>query len=309
MKKIRIATRSSELALWQAHYIKNKLLNLYPDYTIELVPLQTQGDHILDVSLSKIGGKGLFIKELEQALLDNQADIAVHSVKDMPAQLADDFTLAAFCAREEPKDALLALEGRRLMDLKENPVIGTSSLRRQAQIQALRVDCECKILRGNVPTRVRKLLNGEYDAIVLAAAGLQRLNLDHYITQLFTIDELLPAIGQGALGIECRAHDNEILTLLSPLNEPTVAVCVQAERAMNARLGGSCQVAVAGYACLTGVNLDIVRLQGRVLNKNGTVVLDACAQSDISSASILGDNVAQQLLQQGADKIIAEQLW
>jgi len=308
MKKIRIATRNSTLALWQANYIKNKLLSLYPHYMIELVPLTTQGDRILEVSLSKIGGKGLFIKELEQALLNNQADIAVHSVKDMPSQLPEGLVLAAFCAREEPKDALLALEGRRLIDLKFNPVIGTSSLRRQSQIQNLRADCKCKILRGNVPTRVQKLLNGEYDAIVLAAAGLQRLNLDKYITQLFTIDELLPAVGQGALGIECRANDDEIRPLIGPLNEPSVAVCVQAERAMNARLGGSCQVAVAGYAYLTGANLDMIRLQGRVLNKNGTVVLDACAQSDISSANILADNVAQQLLDQGADKIIADQL-
>ncbi len=308
VKTVRIATRMSQLALWQANFIKSKLLALYPDLLIELLPLKTQGDQILDISLAKIGGKRLFVKELEQALLNGQADIAVHSVKDLPAQLLEGLTLAVYCAREEARDALISRKGENLMALCANPVIGTSSLRRQSQIKVLRSDCDCQILRGNVPTRLEKLFDAQYDAIILAAAGLARLNLNHHISQLFTIQEVLPAVGQGALGIECRSQDSDMLALLAPLNDMAVHVCVQAERAMNAQLGGSCQVPVAGYAVLQGDNLNEIKLIGRVLNTSGTVILEGSAIGDVSCPIAIGHNVADQLLQQGARQIIDELL-
>jgi hydroxymethylbilane synthase len=303
VRQIRIATRTSELALWQAHHIKQKLIALHPDLEIALVPLKTEGDKIVSVSLAKIGGKSLFVKELEEALLKGDADMAVHSVKDMPAELPASLKLAVYCSREAPEDALIAKEGLSLIDLPPNPIIGTSSLRRQAQIKFLRPDCECRLLRGNVPTRLQKLWNGDYDAIILAVAGLERLGLAHHISYRFSLQEMLPAVGQGALGIECRADDKEILELLNPLNEPTIASCVKAERAMNAQLGGSCQTPIAGHA---HIHEGKLRLVGRVLNSKGTVMLEGIAQGTSINAVSIGIEVAHQLLAQGAKKLIEE---
>lgn len=301
VKTLRIATRMSQLALWQAEHIKQKLIVLYPDLKVELLPFKTQGDKLLSVSLAKIGGKGLFVKELEEALMNHEADIAVHSVKDLPAQLPKELHLAAYCSREVPYDVLLSRQGESLLSLKTNPIIGTSSLRRQSQIKALREDCDCRLLRGNVPTRVEKLLKGEYDAIILAAAGLKRLNLDHHISQVFSLEEMLPAVGQGALGIECRAQDNEVIKLLEPLNEGSTSLCIQAERAMNSCLGGSCQVPIAGHAILTGSQMELV---GRVGSLDGKTLLEAKVQKEASLAIEIGKEVAQQLLEQGARQLI-----
>lgn len=305
VKKIRIATRASQLALWQAHHIQAKLLALYPSLEIEIIPLKTQGDQLLSSSLAKIGGKGLFVKELEEALLEQRADIAVHSIKDLPAQLPPGLQLAVCCSREAPQDALVSRKGEPLLQLPPNPIIGTSSLRRQAQIKALRSDCDCRLLRGNVPTRIQKLQDGEYDAILLAVAGLDRLKLNHYISQIFTIQEVLPAVGQGALGIECRENDSDILNLLQVLKESELEACIQAERTMNACLGGNCQVPIAGYAYVNDKEMTLI---GRVANTLGTVILEACAQGKIESAVALGEQVASQLIAQGARQLIKDSL-
>lgn len=304
MKNLRIATRTSQLALWQANHIKSKLVSLHPALIIDIIPIKTQGDIILDVSLAKIGGKGLFVKELEQALLNNEADIAVHSVKDMPAQLPKALVLAAYCSRTEARDALVSNAGLKLLELSPNPRLGTSSLRRQSQLKALRPDCDCKMLRGNVPTRVQKLKNGEYDAIILAAAGLQRLGLEENISQIFSVEELLPAVGQGALGIECRRGDKQVLELLAPLNDEETSLRVRAERAMNARLGGSCQVPIAGYAAFEDERLI---LTGRVADWMGTVILESKLEAGaLEFPENLGHRVAEHLLEQGAEKLIQE---
>lgn len=301
-KLLRIATRQSKLALWQANYIKQQLLQRHPDLTIDFLPLTTTGDIRLETSLSKIGGKGLFVKELEQALLDERADIAVHSMKDVPKDLPTELAIPVICKREDPRDVLVANNYKTIAELPQGAVIGTSSLRRTAQLHALRPDLVIRSMRGNVDTRIQRLDEGNYDAIILAAAGLIRLGLEKRICEFIAPENCLPAVGQGALGIECRRADQEILQLISVLNDPVTHVCVRAERAMNNQLGGGCQVPIAGYAKL--INETHLVLQGLVGKSDGSVILRAGAQGAVVDAETVGQQVAQDLLAQGAAEIL-----
>ncbi len=301
MRTLRIATRKSPLALWQAEYVKASLLKHHPQLTIELVTFTTQGDKILDTPLAKIGGKGLFVKELEQAMLAGDADLAVHSMKDVPMECPEGLAITTICEREDPTDAFVSNRFASLQELPLGAIVGTSSLRRQCQLRALRPDLEIRDLRGNVGTRLGRLDNGEYDAIILASAGLKRLGLEQRIAQSLT--QLLPAVGQGAVGIEARSNDTELLALLAPLHHLPTALCVQAERAMNRRLQGGCQVPIAGFATLDNQQLTLNALVGSL---DGQSVLRYQAQTtDLSTIEQLGENVADGLLAQGADKILA----
>lgn len=301
MKTIRIATRKSPLALWQAEYVKSNLLKLYPHLTIELVTFTTQGDKILDVPLAKIGGKGLFVKELEAAMLAGEADLAVHSMKDVPMECPEGLAITTICEREDPTDAFVSNKFANLDALPLGAVVGTSSLRRQCQLRALRPDLQVKDLRGNVGTRLGRLDNNEYDAIILASAGLKRLGLESRIAQRLT--QLLPAVGQGAVGIETRLNDTELHQLLAPLHHQPTALCVQAERAMNRRLQGGCQVPIAGYATLTNDTMTLNALVGSI---DGQQMIHQQAQSqDLLAVEALGEQVATGLLNQGAAAILA----
>jgi len=300
---LRIATRQSPLALWQAEFVKAELLKHHPALKIELVGFTTRGDKILDSSLSKIGGKGLFVKELEQALLANEADIAVHSMKDVPMEFPEGLGLSTICEREDPRDALVSHHYQSLASLPAGAIVGTSSLRRQCQIKQRRPDVQIRDLRGNVQTRLKKLEGGEFDVIILAAAGLKRLGLQERITEYLADTVSLPAGGQGAVGIEARVDDRRIHELLKPLNHSETALCVSAERAMNRRLQGGCQVPIAGYAIKEGSRLWLRGLVGKV---NGEKILRAEQRGSIEQAEVLGVQVAEQLLQQGADRILAE---
>lgn len=301
MPVIRIATRTSKLALVQAEYVKSKLLELDSSLTIELVGIKTQGDKILDKSLAKIGGKGLFIKELEDALLSNQADIAVHSMKDVPFVCVDGLEIAAICEREDPRDALVSKDNLALKDLKPNAVIGTSSLRRMMQVNRMRPDLQCVPLRGNVPTRLQKCQNGEFDAIILAAAGLKRLDLHQHITEYFEPKDCLPAVGQGAVGIEVRKTNQELINLLKQLNHLETQICVLAERAMNKTLQGSCSVPLAGFATLNG---EQINMTGRIGWPDGSKILEASLTGSKSNPYALGQSIAQALVEQGAQEIL-----
>ncbi|TCJ98849.1 hydroxymethylbilane synthase [Volucribacter psittacicida] len=300
-KTLRIATRQSLLALWQANYVKQRLQQYYPELNVELVPMVTKGDVILDSPLAKIGGKGLFVKELENALLEHRADIAVHSMKDVPMVFPEGLMLAVICPREDPRDVFVSNHYASLEDLPEGAVVGTSSLRRQCQLKALRPDLVIRSLRGNVGTRLGKLDNGDYDAIILASAGLIRLGEAHRITEFLDIETCLPAVGQGAVGIECRVDDHQVQALLAPLADPTTHSCVLAERAMNHRLQGGCQVPIAGYAVLQNEQLYLQALVGA---EDGSQIIRACATSAVQFAEELGVQVAEDLLQQGADKLL-----
>ena len=300
-KTLRIATRQSPLALWQAEYVKQALQTLYSDLTIELLGLTTEGDRHLGQTLSKAGGKSLFVKELEQALLDQRADIAVHSMKDVPMDFPLGLALGAICAREDPRDAFVSNKYSSLEQLPNGATVGTSSLRRQCQIKAIRPDLIIKPLRGNVNTRLHKLDNGEFEAIILAAAGLVRLQMEQRITSYLAVTACLPAVGQGALGIEYREADNHIAQLIAPLNHLSTYSCVTAERAMSKHLGSGCQVPVAGYAIL---NQQQLFLRGMVGVPDGSVLLHADAYANINEAKVLGKQVAENLLSQGADKIL-----
>ena len=301
MRTLRIATRKSPLALWQAEYVKASLLKHHPQLTIELVTFTTQGDKILDTPLAKIGGKGLFVKELEQAMLAGDADLAVHSMKDVPMECPEGLAITTICEREDPTDAFVSNRFASLQELPLGAIVGTSSLRRQCQLRALRPDLEIRDLRGNVGTRLGRLDNGEYDAIILASAGLKRLGLEQRIAQSLT--QLLPAVGQGAVGIEARTNDAELLALLAPLHHLPTALCVQAERAMNRRLQGGCQVPIAGFATLDNQQLTLNALVGSL---DGQSVLRYQAQTtDLQAVEQLGETVAEGLLAQGADKVLA----
>ena len=269
---IRIATRKSALALWQAKYVKAALLNAHKNLQVELVPMSTQGDKILDTPLAKIGGKGLFIKELEVAMTESRADIAVHSMKDVPVSFPDGFGLHAICERENPFDAFVSNHFNSLQELPLNAVVGTSSLRRQCQLRKVRPDLLIKDLRGNVNTRLAKLDAGEYDAIVLAAAGLIRLGMQQRIQTEIPAELSLPAVGQGAVGIECRNDDADLIALLAPLNHFETSIRVTAERAMNAKLNGGCQVPIGSFAELNGQHITLRGLVGSV---DGKVMLHA----------------------------------
>ncbi|MCK3655823.1 hydroxymethylbilane synthase [Pasteurellaceae bacterium Macca] len=300
---LRIATRQSPLALWQANFVKTELESRFPELSVELVTMVTKGDIILDTPLAKIGGKGLFVKELELALLENRADLAVHSMKDVPMVFPEGLGLAVICEREDPRDAFVSNRFNSLDELPAGAVVGTSSLRRQCQLMAQYPHLEIRSLRGNVGTRLSKLDNGEYDAIILAAAGLIRLDMAERIKQFIPVETSLPAAGQGAVGIETRLNDERVLRYVNSLNHPQTATCVVAERAMNTRLQGGCQVPIAGFAMLHGEEITLNALVGSL---DGKTLIRAVASSKAQEAEALGVQVAEQLLAQGADRILAE---
>mgnify|MGYP000185694624 FL=1 len=300
---LRIATRKSALALWQAEYVKAQLEHFHVDIKVELVPMTTKGDVILDTPLAKVGGKGLFVKELEVAMLENRADIAVHSMKDVPVEFPEGLGLEVICPREDPRDAFVSNTINSLADLPQGAVVGTSSLRRQCQIKALRPDLDIRDLRGNVNTRLKKLDNGEYDAIILAAAGLIRLEMPERIREYIAAEVMLPANGQGAVGIECRSDDSTIKALLAPLNCQETRIRVTAERAMNRALEGGCQVPIGSYAVLENQQ---VYLRGIVGAVDGSEILTSDIRGNVDDAEQLGQQLAEQLLAQGADKILRQ---
>lgn len=301
MKTLRIATRKSPLALWQSEYVADRLRQAHPGLDVVLVPMSTRGDEVLDRSLAAIGGKGLFLKELELAMLRGEADCAVHSLKDVPMELDAPFALPAMLTRHDAADGFISNLYASLDALPIGARVGTSSLRRQAQLRALRPDLELQDLRGNVNTRLAKLDAGEYDAIILAAAGLIRLGFEDRITSAISVEDSLPAGGQGAVGIECRSADSEIHALLAPLHHADTAVRVTAERALNKHLNGGCQVPIACYAVLEG---EQIWLRGLVGEPNGGVLLSAQARAAHSAATALGVQVAEDLLAQGAGEIL-----
>ena len=301
-KKLVIASRESMLAMWQAEYIKGRLKALYPDCEVEILGMTTRGDQILDRTLSKIGGKGLFIKELEQALQDGRADLAVHSIKDVPMELPEGFVLAAIGERASPFDAFVSNQYARLEDMPEGAIVGTSSLRREAQLRAKFPHLSIQPLRGNVQTRLSKLDNGDYDAVILAAAGLQRLGLDGRIREILSPADSLPAAGQGALGIEIAARRTDLADILRPLNHEETAACVTAERALARALGGSCQVPLAAYCVMED---GLLTLNGLVGHPDGSVIIEASAQAPAAYADTLGRAVAKRLADDGAEELIA----
>jgi hydroxymethylbilane synthase len=300
-KIIRIATRKSPLALWQAEHVAERLERTFPGCRTELVKMTTQGDKILDAPLAKIGGKGLFVKELEQGMLDGLADIAVHSMKDVPVAFPEGLHLAAILTREDPTDAFVSKRYASLRDLPAKARIGTSSMRRQCQIKELYPDAEILSLRGNVNTRLSKLDAGEYDAIILASAGLKRLGMADRITQSLGAEISLPAIGQGAIGIECRTDDRQINEMLGELHDNETGLCVLAERAMNACLNGGCQVPIAGFAVIQGQQLF---MRGLVGSPDGSVIYRSERTGGLDQAEAIGKWIAEDLLAQGADKIL-----
>lgn len=300
---LKIATRQSPLALWQANFVKNRLEDLYPQIKVKLISMVTKGDVILDTPLAKIGGKGLFVKELENALLEKCADIAVHSMKDVPMQFPKGLGLSVICKREDPRDAFVSNKYQSLDELPQGSIVGTSSLRRQCQLKQLRPDLDIRSLRGNVGTRLTKLDNGDYDAIILAAAGLIRLGMLNRITSFIETTQFLPAAGQGAVGIECRTDDAAVQALLAPLADPETTACVLAERAMNAHLQGGCQVPIGGYAVLENGHIYLRALVGAL---DGSKIIYAEGKNTIENAEILGVQIAEKLLAQGADRILAD---
>ncbi|WP_028241453.1 hydroxymethylbilane synthase [Stutzerimonas azotifigens] len=300
-REIRIATRKSALALWQAEYVKARLEAAHPGLKVCLVPMVSRGDKLLDAPLAKIGGKGLFVKELETALLEGEADIAVHSMKDVPMEFPAGLGLYCICEREDPRDAFVSSRFDSLDALPAGSVVGTSSLRRQAQLLARRPDLQIRFLRGNVNTRLAKLDAGEYDAIILAAAGLIRLGFADRIRASIGVDDSLPAGGQGAVGIECRTADSDIHALLAPLHHRETELRVGAERALNRRLNGGCQVPIACYAVLED---EALWLRGLVGQPDGSQLLRAEGRAPVAEAEALGVRVAEQLLAQGAQGIL-----
>lgn len=326
---LNIATRQSPLALWQAEHIRDRLLALYPQMSINLLKIVTKGDKILDTPLAKIGGKGLFVKELEQALYEKQADIAVHSLKDVPMRLPKGLMLGVYCKRAAPTDAFVSNTYQSIDELPQGAIVGTASLRRQCQIKAYRPDLQIKTLRGNVGTRLGKLDAGDYDAIILATSGLQRIELDARIRGELDIDTCLPAVGQGALAIECREDDTEILALLAPLNDDKARIRLIAERALNRHLEGGCQVPIAAFAVLQADSKGIddnnndahgnnddgntLWLRGRVGQPDGSQLLKSEQRITLmgtqsekeAQANQLGIEVAKRLLAKGAGAILA----
>jgi hydroxymethylbilane synthase len=302
VESVRIATRKSPLALWQAEHVARALRRVHADLLVEIVGMSTRGDKILDAPLAKIGGKGLFVKELEQAMLESRADIAVHSMKDVPSDFPEGLRLAAIMAREDPRDAFISNRYGALSDLPAGARVGTSSLRRACQLAERRPDLQIGPLRGNVQTRLGKLDAGDYDAVILAVAGLVRLGLGERIRQRLGLAESLPAIGQGAIGIECRADDERIEALVYPLHHPPTADRVTAERALNSQLMGGCQVPIAGHAVLEG---DGLYLRGLVGTPDGRRVLRGERRGPGSEAEQIGKDLALDLIEQGAEEILA----
>lgn len=300
---LRIATRESLLALWQAEFVAAELKQLYPGLTVELVGMTTRGDQMLDSPLAKIGGKALFVKELEVAMLENRADIAVHSMKDVPMEFPPGLGLIAILEGHDPHDAFVSNRYGHLRDMPAGSVVGTSSLRRETQIRARYPQLDIRTLRGNIHTRLRKLDDGEYDAIILAASGLKRMGFDERITHLLTAEESLPAIGQGALGIEARSDDTAIADLIRPLVDQATTTRVRAERAFNTRLNGGCQVPIGGHALIEG---DSLWLRGLVGRPDGSETLEDEIRGPLDQAEALGVTLAERLLAAGAGRILAE---
>ena len=298
-----IGTRGSMLALWQAEWIKSLILELNPKLTVELMKIKTTGDKIQDVPLAQVGGKGLFVKEIEEAMMRGEIDLAVHSMKDVPTILPDELHITCITEREDPRDAFISNKYDSLESLPEGATIGTSSLRRSCQIKALRPDINIVSLRGNFDTRIRKLDEGQFDAIILAAAGANRLGLAERVRQYIDAEVSLPAIAQGAVGIECRRDDEFIISLLAPLAHEASAICVTAERAALLKLEGGCQVPIAAHAVLSGGRLSMKGLVGSV---DGSVIIRAEKEGDPADAYAIGISLAEDLLAQGADKILAE---
>ncbi|TCN90728.1 hydroxymethylbilane synthase [Shewanella fodinae] len=298
---IRIATRKSPLAMWQAEFVKAELERIHPGLVVELLPMSTKGDVILDTPLAKVGGKGLFVKELEVAMLEGQADIAVHSMKDVPVEFPEGLGLEVICKREDPRDAFVSNKYQHLEELPQGAVVGTSSLRRQCQLRERRPDLIIKDLRGNVGTRLSKLDAGDYDAIILAAAGLIRLELKERIASFIPAEDSLPANGQGAVGIECRTDDERVKALLAPLEHKETRYRVLAERAMNTRLEGGCQVPIGAYAEIDG---DDMLLRGLVGNPDGSQVIRGEVKGHKLDAVALGNSLAEELLSKGAKTIL-----
>ncbi|MDX2370436.1 MAG: hydroxymethylbilane synthase [Colwellia sp.] len=305
MTTVRIATRKSALALWQAEYVKAQLEHFHQDINVVLVPMTTKGDIILDTPLAKVGGKGLFVKELEVAMLEDRADIAVHSMKDVPVDFPDGLDLEVICPREDPRDAFVSNTYASLSDLPQGAIVGTSSLRRQCQLKAKRPDLDIRDLRGNVNTRLRKLDEGQYDAIILAAAGLIRLKMSDRIAQTIEPEEMLPANGQGAVGIECRINDDTIKALLAPLECSTTRIRVLTERAMNKALEGGCQVPIASYSVISADGKE-VHLRGLVGSVDGSEMIESEITGPVEQGEALGNTLAQELLSRGADKILQQ---
>jgi hydroxymethylbilane synthase len=301
-KKLVIASRESALAMWQAEHIRDRLRALYPQTDVSILGMTTQGDQILNVTLSKIGGKGLFVKELETALENGSADIAVHSLKDVPMHLPEGFVLACIGKREDPRDAFVSNHHANLEALPAGSIVGTSSLRRESQLRARFPHLKIEPLRGNVQTRLRKLDEGQYAAIILAAAGLKRLGLGDRIRAFISSEDSLPAVGQGALGIEIRANRPELAALLKPLHDAETAACVFAERAMSRALAGSCQVPLGGFAEVQG---DKLRMRGFVASPDGSKMLRAEQIGSMAEPEVLGNAIADELLKQGAGAILA----
>jgi hydroxymethylbilane synthase len=296
-----IATRESPLALWQANWVKAQLEKHHPNLQVNLLGMTTQADRMPYISLAQIGGKGLFVKELEEALLDGRADIAVHSMKDMPMDYPQGLEVPVVCERETPWDAFVSNQYSSFEDLPKGAIVGTSSLRRQSQLLFLRPDIQIRPLRGNVNTRLARLDNNEFEAIILAAAGLKRLGFESRIQQILSPELFLPAVAQGVLGIECRQEDHLTKKLIASLNHAATSLCVTAERAMCKRLGGGCQVPIASFAELKNNKLI---LSGLVASVDGAVVLQACHENTITNANKLGIAVADDLLSQGAAEIL-----
>ncbi|SDA16914.1 hydroxymethylbilane synthase [Nitrosospira sp. Nsp18] len=299
--QIIIATRESALALWQANFIQGQLAKLYPQTESKILGMTTRGDQILDISLSKIGGKGLFIKELEQALEERRADIAVHSMKDVPMDMPPGYALAAIAEREDPRDAFVSNQYADLDALPPGSVVGTSSLRRESQLRARFPHLQVQPLRGNVQTRLRKLDEGQFAAIILAAAGLKRLGLADRITALLSPEVSLPAVGQGALGIECRSDRTDLIKLMEPLHHLPTAQCVEAERAMSRALGGSCEVPLGGFAEING---GVLRLRGFVASQDGSRVISDELSGNPGMGAVMGAQLAQNLKARGAQEIL-----
>ena len=302
MNRIRIGTRGSVLALWQANYVAMRLHETYPDLVVETVPIKTEGDRRQDVPLVQIGGKGLFVKELESALLDDRIDIAVHSMKDVTVNMPEDFCIPVILEREDPRDALVSNHYQSIEDLPQNATVGTCSPRRRSQLLSMRPDIQVKELRGNVPTRLKKLDDGQFDAIILAIAGLNRLGLQERITQRFDPEIFVPSPGQGAMGIECRANDSEMLELLEPLNHSTTFSCVSAERQVNRRLGGSCHSPMGVFACNSNNELKIRAWVGN-LDGSDWILKHSGETADKESLAV--DELVEKLSNAGALEILA----
>ncbi|MCP5077607.1 MAG: hydroxymethylbilane synthase [Psychromonas sp.] len=302
-KTIRIATRHSPLAMWQANFVKAELLKFHPDLTVELLPMKTKGDIILDTPLAKVGGKGLFVKELEVAMLEGRADIAVHSMKDVPVDFPDGLGLTVICEREDPRDAFVSNNYSSIAQLPQGATVGTSSLRRQCQLRESRPDLIVKDLRGNVNTRLRKLDEGQYDAIILAAAGLIRLEMNDRIASYIEPEQSLPAVGQGAVGIECRLDDEQTMELLKPLEHLHTRQRVTAERSMNLALQGGCQVPIGSYSIFKDGQLFLRGLVGSV---DGKQIIRKEITGKPEDAEQMGLSLAKQLLDSGAKEILAE---